>query len=543
VPPAERTDVPRTGTPGAADALRHATARRRGRTGALAAVGGAIGGLAPPPVSLTPLALLVALALLALAWRTADGWRTAALAGVVWAVIGQVVPLSFVVTTVQRFTDLGVVGGLAGLCLLLGVQSLPWAVGGAAHALLRRRLGSPELVAFPVAVLVACSLPRPFGWTPASILLDRPELVQTAEWLGERGTSVLVAAIIAVAVAAVPRSGSRPGAARVTVALLLASLLLGGLDRLGATRIASLDAAAGRTVRVGLVDPDAPVHRRSAGPRDPRVLAPLRRLTVAAERRGAALVAWPESAYPIALPHASGRITGGSADPRAPRTRAPLLLGLETRDRRRRPYNSAAVSTSDGRLGHPYDKLALLPIGERLPLAGVLPFLDELFPNASNVSPGSGPRLLHAPLPRGPALRIGVLICFEAVRGDVARALAGVGDGPDLLANLSNDAWFRGTTEPRLQELLARMRAIELRRPMVRATNGSPASVVDAAGRVRARRTGPAPAVLVADVPLRPADAPRTLHARLGDGPTWILALVVVLVTGPLRRRRAHQRT
>jgi apolipoprotein N-acyltransferase len=54
---------------------------------------------------------------------------------------------------------------------------------------------------------------------------------------------------------------------------------------------------------------------------------------------------------------------------------------------------------------------------------------------------------------------------------------------PNLLVNVTNDAWFTGTAEPELHARLAVMRAIELRLDLVRAVNRGVASWVDATGR------------------------------------------------------------
>ena len=95
--------------------------------------------------------------------------------------------------------------------------------------------------------------------------------------------------------------------------------------------------------------------------------------------------------------------------------------------------------------------------------------------------PGERPVLMEAPREAGPGLRVAVLNCFEdtlpGVTRPVMRELPRV---PNLLVNVTNDAWFSGTRESELHLRLAVLRAIEARRDLVRAVNLGVTSWVDA---------------------------------------------------------------
>jgi apolipoprotein N-acyltransferase len=88
---------------------------------------------------------------------------------------------------------------------------------------------------------------------------------------------------------------------------------------------------------------------------------------------------------------------------------------------------------------------------------------------------------------------------------------------PNLLVNLTNDAWFAGSAESELHLRLARLRSVELRRDLVRAVNAGPTTWVDAAGRLRARIGGDEPGILMAEPAL--LDEPITVYAGQGDLP------------------------
>ena len=144
--------------------------------------------------------------------------------------------------------------------------------------------------------------------------------------------------------------------------------------------------------------------------------------------------------------------------------------------------------------------------------------------------PGDHPVALQAG-----RVRAGVLICFEDLLPVAGREAASL--SPNLLVNVSNDAWFSGSAESQIHLRLSVLRAVELRRDFVRAVNLGPTSWVDAAGRVRARYDEDLPGSLVVDAAL--LDDGPTLYARFGDWP-GLLALGALVTAALLRRRMAQ---
>ncbi|MDR2075884.1 MAG: apolipoprotein N-acyltransferase, partial [Desulfovibrio sp.] len=141
-----------------------------------------------------------------------------------------------------------------------------------------------------------------------------------------------------------------------------------------------------------------------------------------------------------------------------------------------------------------YDKEHLVPFGEYLPLAADFQFLRRIL-QGMDFSPGRNAALVTLfpdgvrPLPGAadatPAsngVALGMLICYEVIFPELARQR--VADGAHVLVTVSNDAWFGATPAPRQHLHLAAMRAVELRRPLVRATNTGYTAVVDAFGRI-----------------------------------------------------------
>jgi apolipoprotein N-acyltransferase len=135
-------------------------------------------------------------------------------------------------------------------------------------------------------------------------------------------------------------------------------------------------------------------------------------------------------------------------------------------------------------------------------------------------------------LPLGP-YRIGVLICYEDILPGFARRVVRE-TRPHLLVNLTNDAWFGDTNEPWIHLALAKLRAVEHRRFLARATNTGVSAVIDPAGRVVTRSGTFTRETLQAEVALLDTT---TVYARVGDWPSWAAVLAVTVLASFPRRR------
>lgn len=220
----------------------------------------------------------------------------------------------------------------------------------------------------------------------------------------------------------------------------------------------------------------------------------------------------------------------------------PLLFGTSTvdpaapEDRRLPGFNSAILAAADGSVLGVYHKTRLLIFGEYLPFERYFPFLRKLFPEAGDWTPGEGPEVFRL----GDA-RIGVSICYEDLLAGYHREIFAL--GPNLLVNITNDAWFGKTREPWLHLQLAELRSVETRMYMARATNTGVSAFVDPVGRRISHTSMDDPEILVADVGLT---AERTVYMRYGDAFAWAccaitLGLVVLAVIG--RRRSGLTRS
>ena len=152
-----------------------------------------------------------------------------------------------------------------------------------------------------------------------------------------------------------------------------------------------------------------------------------------------------------------------------------FLFGTVTRAPGGGPYNTAILLNPTGAEAGRYHKMNLVPFGEFVPNA--FSWVNRITQEAGDFVPGDQP--LTFPIREQ---RIGAFICYESVFPDFVRGFAR--DGATFFVNISNDGYF-GESKAREQHLsLVRMRAVESRRWIVRATNSGITAAVDPLGRV-----------------------------------------------------------
>jgi apolipoprotein N-acyltransferase len=194
------------------------------------------------------------------------------------------------------------------------------------------------------------------------------------------------------------------------------------------------------------------------------------------------------------------------------------------------PYNSAQLVDAQGQRVFVYDKVHLVPFGEYEPF----PLIHQVVTSVSEEVGGfhKGNRFVVGHLPVGHTF--GVFICYEAIYpGEVRRFAA---NGAELFINISNDGWFGRSAAAEQHLHMARVRAVENRRWMVRATNNGYTVSVDPYGRVFA----PLPPDTRAAVDL-PYDfrSDQTIYTRFGDWFAWLCVVVsVILVMATFRKAK-----
>lgn len=370
-----------------------------------------------------------------------------------------------------------------------------------------RRRGAPIALAGSAPLLaIEWLYPDVFPVHAGIALIDQIAFIQVADL----GGPLLLSLLVALANALLFESwrwlrGRRPRPVRVWA---LGALVAASCWSYGALRMRQLEReiAAAPVLRLGIVQAnlglDAKRHDAELVQR--RHVEQTRELLAEGE---VDLVVWPETVVargmqrPLPL---SGRFVREDL-------RTPILFGaasVRVETGRRERFNSAMLVGADGMIRDAYDKNLLIPFTEYVPLAGLLPGIAERFPAAQRFAAASD----TPPLKLGD-WRISTPICYEVVRPDFVRHMVARAR-PHLIVSLANDAWFGDSQEPKLHDAVARLRAVEHRRYLVRATNSGISSVVDPLGRVVARSGALSRANLRAEVRMLEGT---TLYGRLGQ--------------------------
>jgi apolipoprotein N-acyltransferase len=185
------------------------------------------------------------------------------------------------------------------------------------------------------------------------------------------------------------------------------------------------------------------------------------------------LIAWPEAPSPFR-----------GDDPRfisllrsiATARHAPVVFGHIGRDETGE-YNSASFAAPDGNIIGRYDKIHLVPFGEYVPYREVFFFANHLTQQINDFGRGKYRKVFRAG-----GHTFGIFICYESIFADEVRQFAV--NGAQVFVNISDDGWYGDTSAPWQHLNMARMRAIENRRWILRDTNNGVTTAIDPHGRV-----------------------------------------------------------
>ncbi len=439
--------------------------------------------------------------------------------------------------------------------LFVSTSALQFAAAGWLYGRFRSGDVDEHWLFLPVAWIVfEMIFPRLFPWGLAHNFLAWKSFSSLAGVCGEYPLSFLVLVWAALAVDTIllarEEGGVRHGRLLLTSAVIALPLIAGAFRNVAVsdeTRVAP-------RVKIGLVQGNlhalkgANVMMLSAN------LETYASLSKRAVEAGAELLVWPESVMNVWTPTGlkTKSLRGTNYDP-FPQGDGSLIYGtmsfqekspeelrvlkeqglLTNRENSYHRYNSAMLS-ANGVLREMYHKRTLMPFGEYMPLASVLPFLAKLSPMTGNLTRGEIVMPLSIPenVETGtPELRIGTLICYEDLVPRLSREYLLFGS--NLLVNLTNDAWYGKSHAPLQHHMLAAWRAIETGRTLVRGTNTGYSAVVDPTGETFASIPMFQEGFAVVEAPILSG---RTLYSRIGDTGAWLM-----LVFGIVAVQRARK--
>ena len=229
---------------------------------------------------------------------------------------------------------------------------------------------------------------------------------------------------------------------------------------------------AGEDIEVAVIQGNIPQELKWKRHMHDRTLEMYRDLTL--EHRDADVIVWPETAIPDYLHRVPAYIINLRQDMEQSNT--DLLIGLFIKNLETGRYYNSVINPRGGE----YRKRHLVPLGEYVPFRSLIGFFNRWIDiPMSDIDAGPDDQTLMVVAGQP----VGITICFEdAFSRDLRRDLPEA----TILVNMSNDAWFDGSHEPYQHHAIARTRALETGRYMLRATNTGISSVIGPHGEVLA---------------------------------------------------------
>ncbi len=286
--------------------------------------------------------------------------------------------------------------------------------------------------------------------------------------------------------------------------------------------------ASAETLSVGIVQPNIPQERKWDRDYYQPTLEIFDSLTN--EVLGKDIVLWPEAAIPNYYQRAQGFLLPQSR--RAFDADTALVTGILWRRDGQRQYFNSIVGLGKG--SGVYHKQRLVPFGEYVPLEdwlrGAIDFFDLPMSAFSAGDRDQEPLLLHN-------FRVSPFVCYEIVYPGLVRKYA---RRADLMITISNDAWFGASIGPQQHLQMARMRALENGRYLLRGTNNGISAIIDERGQIVAQAPQFERMVLSGEARVMLGETP---FSRFGSTPVLGLCgilLALVIAAGSMGLRLRH---
>jgi apolipoprotein N-acyltransferase len=247
----------------------------------------------------------------------------------------------------------------------------------------------------------------------------------------------------------------------------------------------------------------------------------LERISIQASQKAAGIVVWPEVPAPFSL-------QDGNFHSRAERIAigagSGFLVGVidwkPPGSGQRVATNSAALLGSSGSLDFLYDKIHLVPFSEYVPWRNWFFFARDLTSLVGDFQHG-----IYYQVGNISGDPFSAFICYEAIFPNEVRRFTQA--GAQLFINISDDGWFGGSGAPEQHLAMARVRAVENRRWLLRDTNDGITVSVDPYGRIVAQLPANIRGELDAPYAFR---ADLTPYARWGDWLPWLCVLAALVL-------------
>ncbi len=251
------------------------------------------------------------------------------------------------------------------------------------------------------------------------------------------------------------------------------------------------------------------------------------------ENWDADIIIWPEAAIPAFEFEIPSYLR--NLDAAARMNNSAIILGILNEDKKREYFNSIlAIGGADEanyqyETAQRYHKYHLLPFGEFVPFEDILRPIAPFF-NLPMSSFNKGAYI--QPNIKVNGHTFASALCYEIIFNEQVRE--NVHENTDYILTLSNDAWFGHSIGPLQHMEIARMRALELGKPLVRATNNGVTAVTDYQGKIVKELPQFETAVLRADVTPTRGQTP---YHRLGSWPIYVWLVMTLCFSYAIQRK------
>jgi apolipoprotein N-acyltransferase len=486
-----------------------------------------------------PWALFFCLTPLWIYWGQQTSYKKVFISGWLTQFILNFIGFHWIAYTVVEFGRMPWSAGVAVLFLFCTLAHLYYPIAGVLWLLGRKKLGLSPLaswVALPLIFALCERLyPYIFFWHLGyPWLWARLPGLHLGEWIGFFGLNLITLFINMMLAYAllVSRKRWRSPAVSTAVAIFFICQILGfaighnqspGDKKLRALLVQG---------NIGNLDKLLSEHGGGAASKAVDTYLHLTRQALQ-ENQDVDLVIWPETAFPETIYNNFSGPQRRRVDQLAQEFNVTILTGAYQREMDQKPYNSL-VLLDKGKLVADYQKTVLLAFGEYFPFAEQFPKLKTWFPMVSDFGRGPGPSQMA-----WGQVNLGPQICYEGLFDEFSVRQQKL--GVQLFVNVTNDSWFGYPFEPYQHMYMTLARAVENRRPLLRATNTGISTVILANGKVLQHSPIKKEWYGVYDVPYHSTPS-TTFYANVGE--RWLellsLALIVLFLGDKFARTRQH---
>lgn len=279
----------------------------------------------------------------------------------------------------------------------------------------------------------------------------------------------------------------------------------------------------GKPIRVSIIQGNIEQGKKWNPAYQDEVVNTYKELTTLAAGSSPSLIIWPETSVPFYFGYDVARTNDLVSFQRQLNTYllfGSVILKEPSSDKSSASLaNSAVLLDKNGNVPYIYDKIHLVPFGEYVPLRGILFFLDKLVAGIGDFAPGG--KYIKASTSYG---SFSTLVCYEIIFPGLVRKFFSR-DG-DFIVTITNDAWFGKTTGPYQHFSMGVLRAIENRKPLIRAANTGVSGFIDSSGRIL--KTTPVFERKVETMDMA-TDTTRSFYSRYGDIFSYLCMVVFIL--------------